>query len=212
MEKRKIQSGVYLVVDPSMDETILLRKLQLILREEIAALQVWDHFLLQQSVHELLTKIITLCHEKNVPVLINNQWELLATLPLDGVHFDSIPQDFKRIQESINREFIAGLTCNNDLSYVQWANDHRFDYISFCSVFPSDTSNSCELVKFETIQKTRAMTSMPLFLAGGIRPENMAKLKELSFDGIAVVSGIMGSDNPDWAVREYVKQLKASKA
>lgn len=212
MEKRKIQSGVYLVVDPSMDETILLRKLQLILREEIAALQVWDHFLLQQSVHELLTKIITLCHEKNVPVLINNQWKLLAALPLDGVHFDSIPQDFKRIQESINREFIAGLTCNNDLSYVQWANDHRFDYISFCSVFPSDTSNSCELVKFETIQKTRAMTSMPLFLAGGIRPENMAKLKELSFDGIAVVSGIMGSDNPDWAVREYVKQLKASKA
>lgn len=212
MEKRKIQSGVYLVVDPSMDETILLRKLQLILQEEIAALQVWDHFLLQHSVHELLTKIITLCHEKNVPVLINNQWELLATLPLDGVHFDSIPQDFKRIQESINREFIAGLTCNNDLSYVQWANDHRFDYISFCSVFPSDTSNSCELVKFETIQKTRAMTSMPLFLAGGIRPENMAKLKELSFDGIAVVSGIMGSDNPDWAVREYVKQLKASKA
>jgi len=52
---------------------------------------------------------------------------------------------------------------------------------------------------------------MPIFLAGGIRPENIGKLKELSFDGIAVISGVMGSDNPDEAVREYVKQLKANK-
>jgi Thiamine monophosphate synthase len=211
MEKKKVKSGIYLVIDPSLDKTILLYKLQLVLEEEIAAVQVWDHFMPHQSVPDLIRKITSLCHEKNVPVLINNQWEWLMSLPLDGVHFDNIPHDFERIQKVIDREFIAGLTCNNDLSYVHWANNYHFDYISFCSVFPSSTSNSCELVKSETIQKTREITTMPVFLAGGIKPENIRKLKELSFDGIAVISGVMGSDNPDEAVREYVKQLKANK-
>lgn len=210
-KKRKIISGVYLVIDPSLDETILIHKLKIILEEKIVAVQLWDHFSPQQNNLELIQSITKLCHEKNVPVLINNKWKWLNTTELDGVHFDCIPDDFGHIKKTINREFISGLTCNNDLSLVHWANNHYLDYISFCSIFPSTTSNSCELVKFETIQEAKKLTAMPVFLAGGIKPENMSKLIELSFDGIAVISGIMSSEKPGRAIKEYLKQLKVNK-
>jgi thiamine-phosphate pyrophosphorylase len=210
--KKKIGAGVYLVIDPSLGVTVLTHKLKIILQEEIVAVQLWDNFTPQQNPLDLVRSITNLCHEKNVPVLINNQWEWLTSTEADGVHFDWVPNNFEHIKNTINRSFISGLTCNNDLSLVRWADKNHLDYVSFCSIFPSATSNSCELVKFETIQEAKKITSMPLFLAGGIKPGNMPELVELPFDGIAVISGIMSSEKPDEAVKAYLKQLKVNKA
>ncbi len=210
--KRKISPGVYLVIDPAQDERVLIDKLALVLQEKIVAVQLWDNFSPQRDPLKLIRDITKRCHQKHVPVLINNRWEWLRSTALDGVHFDRIPRDFGHIKQAINREFVSGLTCNNDLSTVQWADENGFDYLSFCSVFPSTTSNSCELVRFETIQKAESLTSMPVFLAGGIKPENMPELASLSFDGVAVISGIMNADKPDQAIQAYSKQLKANKA
>lgn len=204
---RKISSGIYLVIDPSMDELLLINKLNLCLKEKLAAVQIWDNFKAEQNISALIKKVCELCHTKNVPVLINNRWELLNDFLLDGVHFDEIPENYTAIKESINKPFICGLTCNNDLTFVDWASKNKLDYISFCSIFPSNTANSCELVNFNTINKAAKYYSLPIFLAGGIKPENIDKLKELNYTGIAVVSGIMSSDRPDESIKKYQEKL-----
>ena len=209
--KKQIKPGLYLVVDPSLDKTILLHKLFVALQAPITAVQLWDNFEPGKNYFELVQCITSLCHEKNVPVLINNKWEWINKTNLDGVHFDAIPENFEHIKKEINKPFITGLTCNNDLSALHWANKNQLDYISFCSIFPSTTSNSCELVKFAIIRQAKTLTSMPIFLAGGIRPENMAQLNELDFDGVAVISGIMNSDRPDESIQQYLKQLSINK-
>lgn len=209
--RKKITPGIYLVVDPSMEESVLLNKIGLCLEEEIAALQVWDNFYAGQNINELVQKICSLCHAKHVPVLINNRWELLNNSLLDGVHFDRIPENYLQIKETINKSFLTGLTCNNDLSHVRWATANQLDYISFCSIFPSTTSNSCELVNFNTIHEAAKISSLPIFLAGGIKPENIEKLKELEYAGIAVISGIMNSDKPGEAIKVYSEKLKTNK-
>ncbi len=205
--KRKISSGIYLVIDPSMDELLLLNKLNLCLKEKLAAVQIWDHFKAEQNISSLLKKVCDLCHAKNVPVLINNRWELLNDFLLDGIHFDEIPENYTEMKDSINKPFLCGLTCNNDLTVVHWASENKLDYISFCSIFPSSTANSCELVDFNNIHQAAKHYSLPIFLAGGIKPENLNKLKELDYTGIAVVSGIMSSDRPDESIKKYQVKL-----
>lgn len=199
--------GVYLVIDPSMEEEILLKRLKQALQEKIVAVQIWDNFQAEQEVLLLVDKVCELCHARAVPVFINNRWELLADTNLDGVHFDEIPEDITGVRQKVGKQFLSGLTCNNDLKWVEWAEDNEFDYISFCSVFPSTTSNSCELVEFETIRKAKEKYSLPVFLAGGISPENIKKLKDLSYEGIAVISGIMNTDKPREAIQNYTKKL-----
>ena len=206
---REIKGGIYLVIDPSLDKTVLTGKLKSVLQEKISVVQIWDNFPSRQDNPELITSIARLCHKKNVPVLINNRWEWINKAGLDGVHFDQIPGDLEKIKGKIKREFIAGLTCSDDLSLVRWADENNMDYISFCSVFPSATATSCELVNFETIKEARKMTTLPIFLSGGIKPENMEKLKGLSFDGIAVISGVMNSVLPDESVKKYLRKLEA---
>jgi len=206
MEIKKINSGIYLVVDPAMEDSVLLDKLKLCLKEKLAAVQIWDNFP-DDSDLSIVQRICHLCAENNIPVLVNNKWELLYEYPLDGVHFDQIPDNYYQIKAEINKPFLCGLTCNNDLSSVQWANAHQISYISFCSLFPSSTRTSCELVNFDTIQQASEIANMPIFLAGGIKPDNLFTLNDLSYAGIAVVSGVMSSDRPDAAIREYYTKL-----
>ncbi len=205
---KQINGGVYLVVNPADNEEILFSKLKRIVEAEIAAVQIWDKFSAKTNQVSFIDKVCIICHQKGIPVLINNQWQLLNLSKADGVHFDEHPEDIDVIRKIVNRKCIMGITVNNDLSLVQWANDNSFDYISFCSIFPSTTSNSCQLVKFETITKARTITQMPIFLAGGIQPENIYQLNNLDYDGVAVVSGIMSADDPFEKANKYLNELK----
>lgn len=209
MIKKTIQKGIYLVVDPFMGQSVLLSKLSRIIDRKIVAVQIWDNFTEDGNKNEMVKEITLLCHKQNVPVLINNQWELLLDTELDGVHFDALPQNINRIKTEIGKEIITGITCGNDLSVVKWADENRLDYISFCSIFPSLTANSCELVNFDTIKAARAITSLPIFLAGGIKPANLHQLNELEYTGIVVVSGIMSTDNPEQALEIYHQHISS---
>lgn len=209
--KKKIQNGIYLIIDPSMDRNILISKLEKIIYEDIAAIQIWDNFKQNENPIELINEIIQLCHTQNIPVLINNRWELLKNTSLDGVHFDKKQDNILQLKHELCRDIIIGITCNNDLSIVKWSNENGLDYISFCSMFSSKTANSCELVSFNTIKEARKITSLPIFLAGGIKPENIDKLNELDYSGIAVVSGIMNEEKPVDALKRYQQKIKILK-
>jgi len=207
MERNKISGGIYLVIDPSMNRSELLQKLEAALSANISVVQIWDNWQHVKNKEKIIREICSLCHQYQVPAVINNDWELLKSLPLDGVHFDDVPEDYHQIKQSIERDFLAGITCNNDLSVVEWADKNQMNYISFCSLFPSSTSNSCELVSFENVQRARQITSLPIFLAGGIKLNNMQELQELNYDGVALVSGIMSAENPAQVTKQYLQLL-----
>lgn len=206
--KKKIENGIYIIVDPSMKRTQLISKLKKFRNEKITAIQIWDNFKSVENPTKLIEEIHCLCRDRNIPLLINNRWDLLQQTNADGIHFDEIPENLVQLKQNWDKELIIGITCGNDLSVVKWANENNLDYISFCSLFPSSTANSCELVSLTTIKKAREITSIPIFLAGGIQPENIKLLDDLPYSGIAVVSGIMNANNPTKALIHYQQELK----
>ncbi len=203
----EIGKGIYLVIDPSMEERVLLEKLDALLDPRIAAVQLWDNFPAGRIIEPLIRHVCGRCSPVGIPVFINNRWECLRRTPVDGVHFDEIPPDFAAIKRAVGRPFGAGLTCNNDLAAVRWAAANGMDYISFCSMFPSTTATSCELVGLDTVREARRLFGERIFLAGGIRPGNVAQLTGLGHDGIAVVSGIMHAQDPKKALDAYYENI-----
>ncbi|MDZ7683410.1 MAG: thiamine phosphate synthase [Fodinibius sp.] len=134
--------------------------------------------------------------------------ELLKDTPADGLHFDSVPNNYEEIKNEVDRDFIAGITCSNDLEIVEWAEENGFDYVSFCAMFPSPSVDSCEIVTPETVRKARQITDMPLFLSGGITPEKIGELDGLDFNGVAVISGILKDDEPREKALNYNQALR----
>lgn len=203
-----MKKGVYIVVDPLMNETKIIQQLEKIKNEKISAVQIWNNPKVENIASSLIDSIIKVFQNTATPILINDQWQLLKTHDLDGVHFEYLPENWESIQDEISRPFIKGLTLQNDLTSVLLFNELDFDYLSFCSLFPSSTADQCEIVSQETIERCRELTSKPIFLAGGINLENIQSIQHLPADGIAVVSSIMKAKNPLEKLREYNKILK----
>lgn len=201
--KRTMQNGIYLVVDPAMEGSQLIQKIKASLEAGICAIQLLDNFPEGSDAVGLIEEVCNLAHRCDVPALVNNRWQYMKHTQLDGVHFDELPASLDEIREAIKREILIGITCGNDWNKLNLAASQRADYISFCSLFPSGTQNSCELVKKETIKMACEKFDMPMFVAGGITPENISSLHELRYSGIAIVSGIMNAHDPAKAINRY---------
>lgn len=206
----KMKSGIYLIVDPAMGLQEITHKLATLVAEDLAAIQLWDNFHAAEDLPAFIEAIVRICHPRKIPVLVNNRWELLEQTGVDGVHFDAPSPIAGQLRKKLGRDIIMGVTCQNDLSVLDWAMENELSYLSFCSMFPSSTANSCALVDFKVVKEAAERTTIPLFLAGGIRPENMALLEGLNYSGIAVVSGIMNAADPAGALKNYQQKIKES--
>lgn len=209
VRKKRLTGGIYLVADPSMEKNELLHKMREALHGGVNVIQIWNNWpasFSQSDKEELISEILAMTNEFTLPVLINEEWELLGTTGLDGVHFDTVPERLDEITSAIDREFMIGITCSNDLEVIRWADQNGADYISFCSMFPSSSVDSCEIVNSQTVKRAREMTDLPLFASGGITPENLPDLGELPIHGVAVISGILSSDTPRQKTAAY-KQI-----
>lgn len=209
VRKKRLTGGIYLVADPSMEKNELLHKMREALHGGVNVIQIWNNWpasFSQSDKEELISEILAMTNEFTLPVLINEEWELLGTTGLDGVHFDTVPERLDEITSAIDREFMIGITCSNDLEVIRWADQNGADYISFCSMFPSSSVDSCEIVNSQTVKRAREMTGLPLFASGGITPENLPDLGELPIHGVAVISGILSSDTPRQKTAAY-KQI-----
>jgi thiamine-phosphate pyrophosphorylase len=206
---KTITGGVYLVIDPAMDRALLLSRLTEALQGNLQAVQLWNNWAPGQDKRECINAVGQLCRKHHVPLLIDNDWELLQqSTYLDGVHFDAIPADYAQIKQKVGRPFIAGITCSGDLDVVRWADEKRLDYISFCAMFPSPSAGTCDIVMPSTVRQAKSMTALPLFVSGGITPVNIMMLRQQTpFDGVAVISGIMSADDPLSKVKLYHNAL-----
>ncbi len=201
--------GIYLVLDPASDPERLLRCLkQAIQSGKVCGVQLWDHWEGVKSRAALIGEIMTVCRDAGVALLVNNNVRMLEEYGFDGIHFDAMPAyPLYDIKRRAGRHILIGITLGNNLEPLRSAGAKALDYVSFCSVFPSASAGSCEIVSRETIQEARTLTHLPVFLSGGVNLSTMSKLEGLAFEGVAVISGIMNDPDPCKATESLHKSL-----
>lgn len=213
MEKRikdkLLKGGIYLVLNPSQEQERLLKGLKQALQSgKVCAVQLWDHWENVEDKGGLIGKIKSVCHEAEVALLVNNSRQMLEEYEFDGIHFDNMPAGpLDDIRSNAGRRILVGLTLGNDLDPLRSAGVKALDYVSFCSVFPSASAGSCEIVSRETIQEARTLTHLPVFLSGGVNLSTMSKLEGLAFEGVAVISGVMNDPDPCKAAENLYQSL-----
>lgn len=187
---------IYLIADASLPVDILSEKLRTAAENGIAKLQLYNA---EECPPQHLRKFKKICSGNGVQLFVYNNPALARTIGADGVHFDELPDSIQEL-----RSLRIGITVGNEAEKIAAAEQLGADYISFCSIFPTNSATTCTLVDPEMIPGARRLFSREIFLAGGISEQSIPLLKGLDFDGVAVISEIMEARD----VAEKIQNLK----
>lgn len=200
--KKPIEKGVYLVVDPSYGEERVLSVTEASMLGGLDVLQLWASWKDDKKAIDLGLRLKEIAERYSVPFLINNDLEVALKIGADGLHLDGTEPLPSRIRETMGSDSIVGVTCSTNIDKVLWAEKSEVDYISFCSMYPSSSVNECDIVPMKMVREARHRVSLPIFASGGINLLNAHEVLSAGADGIAVISTIMGADDPGGVTRQ----------
>lgn len=203
MKSLKKLQGLYLVVDPSLSQQKLLAIVTKALKGGVDILQLWSPSEDTQGLTKIALRLLDLANQNHVPLIINNNLQLAREVKAHGVHMDQYDIAPSEARKILGKESIVGYTLGNNLERLKWAERMGADYVSFCAVFPTPSVTQCEIVPLNTIKLAKSMSKIPIFASGGINLDNVHSVLKAGADGIAVISAILKTSDPEQAAKSF---------
>ena len=160
----------------------------------VTCVQVREKELDLKSFIEEAKTIQTLCHEYNIPCIINDNVDVMMAINGDGIHVGQHDRNAQNVREIIGNDKILGVSVQT-VEQALKAQQQGADYLGVGAVFTTSTKTDADDVSFESLQAICENVNIPVVAIGGISKDNMLLLKGSQIDGVAVVSAIMAQDN-----------------
>jgi thiamine-phosphate pyrophosphorylase len=173
----------------------------------IDILQMREKFLSEKDLMVLGEKLFSLCREKGIPFIVNDNPHTAKALNADGVHLGQ--EDIKRYslgysRSILGRDKIVGISTHS-LAEFKIASSQDFDYIAFGPIFPTKTKDYH--IGIDDIEEVLRVSSKPVIFIGGINISNIDKLIQKGVKNIAVIRAITEAENIPLAVKTLKKRF-----
>ena len=147
----------------------------------------------------------TLCRERGVPFLVNDNVEIAREMNADGVHVGQSDMEAQDVRAILGPDKILGVSAQT-VEQAVLAEKHGADYLGVGAVFPTGSKDDADDVSYETLKAICGAVSIPVVAIGGITQENVAKLAGSGICGVAVISAIYAAKN----IQQASADLKAA--
>ena len=155
-------------------------------------------------------KVAVLCRSYNATFLLDDRVHLVAELGADGVHLGKNDMPISEARRILGNEKIIGGTANT-FADVQHLAAQGADYIG-CGPFRYTPTkrNLAPILGLEGYQNIlkqmqQAGISLPLIAIGGIVSTDIATLRGIDVNGIAVSGAVLGAADP---IKEMKKLIE----
>lgn len=147
--------------------------------------------------------LLKMTRKYEVPLIINDSVELAKAIGADGVHLGEDDPMISHAREVLGGDRIIGVSCYGKLERGIDAEREGADYVAFGTPFFTPTKPERTPTSFDVLREAVSrIKSIPVFAIGGITPENADSVLETGVDGIAVITAVFGSRDPEKAARE----------
>jgi thiamine-phosphate pyrophosphorylase len=148
------------------------------------------------------SELVKLCHQHEIPLLINDDIELAKQIGADGVHLGREDGAITQARMELGEDAIIGVSCYNSVELAQTAQLQGATYAAFGRFFPSTSKPLAAPAEIETLRLAKRELSIPLVAIGGILPGNGAQLIAAGADFLAVIGGVFDRQ-PEQSARAY---------
>jgi thiamine-phosphate pyrophosphorylase len=131
-----------------------------------------------------------------VPLLVNDRIDVALAVGADGAHVGQADMPVALVRKLLGPKAIVGLSITQ--SAEARAEDVEFaDYLGVGPIFPQLTKpDAAPTLGLEGLAEIRRITSKPIVAIGGVTAANVRAVRSAGADGVAVVSAIMGAQDP----------------
>ena len=190
---------LYAVTDRAwLGKQTLARQVELALEGGATCIQLREKQLGEEDFLREAIELKAVCARYGVPLIINDNVEVLLESGADGVHIGQGDGDVPRIRERIGPDKILGVSAHNVEEALR-AQQEGADYLGAGAVFATGTKPEAGSLKLETLQAICRAVTIPVVAIGGISQENVIHLAGSGASGVAVVSAVFGAKEIDRA-------------
>ena len=143
-----------------------------------------------------------------IPLIINDRVDIAMACEADGVHLgqDDMPLPYARKLLGKNRLVGISVSLTEE---AEIAEKEGADYVGVGPIFATSSKKDIgPLVGLDGLRYIREKVKIPILAIGGINPANAAQVIRAGADGVAVISAIMGSADPNRAAAELKEAIK----
>ena len=198
----KVDYSLYVCTDrdlmssPTIEESVTLT-----LKGGAGVIQLREKDISGRKFYEEALSLLSITKRYDVPLLINDRVDIALAVDADGVHVGQSDIPAKVVRHMIGDGKFLGVSASNLEEAVRAENDGA-DYIGLGAVIPTGTKDDAEIVKFDEIRKIRDKVRIPIVIIGGLNENTIGRFKGMDLDGIAVVSAVVASKDPEKSARD----------
>jgi thiamine-phosphate pyrophosphorylase len=153
---------------------------------------------------EEATELASLCARDGVPLIINDDIELAATVAAAGVHLGEDDPGIATARARLGSDAIIGVSCYDSLDRARDACARGADYLAFGAFYPSASKPHARRATPALLEAAKSM-GRPLVAIGGITADNATPLLDAGADFLAVITGVFSTEDTFAAAQSYAQ-------
>ena len=183
-------------ITPDLENTDdLLSRTRQVLEGSAQLIQYRNKLAGDSLLREQARLLLQLCREYQVPLIINDHFDLAIEVDADGLH---VGQDDVSVAKARNRlgwNKIIGVSCYNNLELALQAEKEGADYVAFGAFFSSLTKPNALSVPADLVNQAKKKVSVPIVGIGGIKLTNAKTVIQAGCAAIAVCNDLFQTEN-----------------
>lgn len=210
--KPQVDLSLYLVTDSSMCTKMgFVDMVSAAVKGGVTLVQMREKHASTREFVEKARRVKALLDERSIPLLINDRVDVALAVGAAGVHIGQSDMRYNDVRRLMGPDAIVGLTIDTD-EQVQSAQDLDVDYLGIGPVFATATKADHSIpLGMDGFARRRTMSRHRCVAIGSVNAENSGELIRKGADGIAVVSAICASGNPEQAARTLVESIQKAR-
>lgn len=195
--------GLYVITDEKLiPRDQLTENVEKAIKGGASMVQLREKGTSHQEIISRGKELLKLTRKYGVTLIINDLAELTAEIGADGVHLGENDQSVSDARIILGGESIIGVSCYGNLERGLKAESEGADYVAFGTPFFTPTKPERAPTSFDTLKEAVRRIRLPIFAIGGITADNAESVLDTGVDGIAVITGVFGSSDPEKAAEK----------
>ncbi|MGO7956113.1 thiamine phosphate synthase [Rhizobium leguminosarum] len=145
-------------------------------------------------------------------LIVNDDVEAAIAIGADGLHIGQEDMDARKARAMVGAEMILGLSVESE-ALANAVDPDLVDYTGVGPVFATPTkADHKQPIGFDGLARLVKASPLPSVAIGGLKADHVAQVFAAGAKGLAVVSAICGTPDPEAATRRIAAEIRKARA